>query len=198
MRWSPGGRAVSEEVHVDYVIRPATVSDALGIARVHTIGWQQGYQGLLPAQFLADRLSEPSGGVAHLSQLPPRSRVFVAQSGDQIVGFSACGPLGDAPDAEVTELHALYVLADHWGNGAGFGLHQACVTAMVELSYREARLQVLAGNDRAVDFYLRQGWRDMGHEDQVDIGGVVATVRQLSLALAVSEPQLRFQSSSGR
>lgn len=189
-----------ERPGVDAIIRRAEPGDASGLARVHTLGWQQGYADLLPADFLARRVVSSQSWLGWLSRPLQRSEVFVAEVGGEVVGFTLVGPAREDPapnEFEVAELKAIYLLAEFWGRGIGYRLHQAGLAAMARLGYRRAELTVLAGNRRTREFYRRQGWVDDEAETELDIGGVTARVRRLrhDLTSSVSDPD---QSSSVR
>lgn len=167
----------------ELVIRRGTADDAAGIARVHTLGWRQGYAGLLPADWLAARVVAPEVWTNRITHPLPRSALFVAEMGDELVGYALVGPAGReavTEDTDVAQLYAIYVLAEHWGAGVGYALHTAALRAARDLGCRRARLWVLPGNTRTIAFYERQGWRNDRHEIEEDLGGVVATVARFS------------------
>ena len=74
------------------VVRSAVLADAAGIARVQTLGWQQGFAGLLPAEFLSARLVTTDRWAERLRDSPERRGIFVAVSDEEIVGFVLVGP----------------------------------------------------------------------------------------------------------
>ena len=170
----------------EVVIRRRAAGDEVGIARVHTLGWQQGHAGLLPVDWLAARVVAPEVWTTRIAQPLPRSALFVAEVDGELVGYAVVGPAlrevaDDDPD--VAELYAIYVLADHWGTGIGYALHTAALEAAGDLGYRRAQLWVLPGSARTIAFYERQGWHDDGHEVEEDLGGIVALVRRFSRSL---------------
>ena len=169
-------------------VRPATVQDAAGIAQVHTLGWQQGFAGLLPAQFLADRRVSTDRWLETLTALPARSSVFVAVAGADVVGFVFVGPV-QPPSGEESlgHLYAIYLLADHWGAGVGHALHAAGVAALRDAGFTEAILWSLRENDRTNAFYERHGWRDDNVSRDEMAGEVVLPVRRYRLILQTHE-----------
>jgi GNAT superfamily N-acetyltransferase len=177
----------------EVVIRRGAAGDEGGIARVHTLGWQQGHAGLLPADWLAARVVAPEVWATRIAQPLPRSALFVAEVDGELVGYAMVGPAGReaaGDGTDVVELYAIYVLAEHWGQGVGFALHTAALQAIRDLHYRRAQLWVLSGSARTIDFYVRQGWRDDGYEVEEDLGGVTAPVRRYShhLELVAADP----------
>lgn len=181
------GRAAGKEDIVAIAVRTARPDDAESLARIHTVAWQQGYAGLMPADFLARRVVTPASWTHWLSEAPPRSVVLVAEAEEKPVGFAVLGPAPggrDPAETELAQLQAIYVLAEHWGTGVGYALHQAGLAALVEGGFTEAVLWVLVGNVRTIHFYERQGWRDDEAEEDSDVGGLVVRARRYRRNLA--------------
>jgi GNAT superfamily N-acetyltransferase len=147
---------------MDVTVRAAEPADARGIARVHVAAWQAGYEGLLPAPFLAGlsvpkRAARWQGILAEPSD--QRARTLVAERGGSVVGFASVGPSRDDDADPVSgELWAIYVDPQHWGTGIGHVLHVAALEALQADGATSASLWVLQGNDRATRFYERHGW----------------------------------------
>lgn len=156
----------------DLQVRPATAADAEAVARVHIDAWRAGYDGLMPADFLAaldwqdraetwlERLTSPASDVGYL----------VATCGS-VVGFCA---FGAARDEDVRagscgEIYALNVQPSSWSTGAGSALLQASLEAMS--AYDEVVLWVLAANGRARRFYERHGFVPDGKTKQTCVDG---------------------------
>ncbi|WP_373868244.1 GNAT family N-acetyltransferase [Rothia aerolata] len=59
-------------------------------------------------------------------------------------------------------MYALYVSLRVVGLGAGYALMESALEALRSLGFTPARLWALAGNERAVNFYRRQGWNLTG------------------------------------
>ncbi|SEP51434.1 GNAT family N-acetyltransferase [Amycolatopsis saalfeldensis] len=141
-------------------IRLATVADAAEIAAVHIGSWQAAYDGLLSAEFLAG-LSLPARERAWteaLSAADSRHTVLVTSVDGAVTGFAAVGPSRDEDATpETGELSAIYLVADHWGRGAGRALHERAVAALAA-TFSTATLWVLSTNARARRFYERAGW----------------------------------------
>jgi GNAT superfamily N-acetyltransferase len=172
-----------------YRIRRAKPEDAARVARVHTLGWRQGFAGLLPEDFLASRVMEPDVWTSRIAEPAPYA-VLVAQPPDvaedaSVCGFVAVGPaLPPAPTSQrCGQLYAIYVLADVWGAGVGFALHSAAMTALRAAGFIEAVLWHLEGNTRALTFYQRQGWQETSTMQVEELGGVDAWQRLLRLPL---------------
>lgn len=107
-------------------VRPATVSDARGIADVHVAAWRGAYEAIVPAEVLARQSVGQRQNWWEKVLAPDAGRglgVDVALVDDVIAGFCAVGLSRDDEAAlEVGELHALYVHPSQWGRGTGSAL----------------------------------------------------------------------------
>ena len=155
-------------------IRDATPADAGAIAAVQVASWRAAYRGLLPDEVLAG-LSVPGltqMWTGRFAASPPRSSVVVACAGEAIVGFASGGPPespDDRADPNLADVYTLYLDPAHWDRGIGAQLHDAVLARLAGHGFTHAGLWVLAGNERALRFYLRNGWTDTGRT-QVDRG----------------------------
>ncbi|HET9257442.1 MAG TPA: GNAT family N-acetyltransferase [Pseudonocardiaceae bacterium] len=169
-------------------IRDAGPGDAFGIAAVHVASWQAAYHGLLPERVLAalsvaDRERTWS---AILTDPPPRTAVLLSTREEAIVGFAAVGPAGGPVTSSMAgELYAIYLRPDQWERGIGRQLHQAALDRLSALGFQHATLWVLEGNERAINFYQRNGWAADGTRriDQ-ELGGADLPERRLRRTLA--------------
>ena len=133
--------------------------------------WQTAYAGLLPDGFLA-RLSAGERAASWARRIGEGAgQVLVLEEDGVIAGFAAFGP---------SQLYALYLLPEFWGRGLGRALHDRVVE---EMSGDSAILWVLATNDRAKAFYLRQGWRPDGETGTETLDGITLDVVRFSRPL---------------
>ncbi|MBE1497824.1 GNAT superfamily N-acetyltransferase [Amycolatopsis lexingtonensis] len=124
--------------------------------------WRAAYAGLLPDGFLA-HLSAGEQAATWAERIAGGGRVLVVEEAGAVAGFAAF-----APD----RLYALYLLPRYWGRGLGRALHDR---VLEELS-GDAVLWVLATNERAKAFYVRQGWRADGETGTETLGEVTLDV----------------------
>jgi L-amino acid N-acyltransferase YncA len=162
-------------------VRPARLEDAAAIAEVHVLTWQAAYEHVFGAEQLAalhvderrarweERLAAPE----------PHWRPFVAEDENgRLVGFASAGACRDAEGEGQGELHAIYVLPDAWGAGAGPALMRGVVDALRGEGFGAAILWVLEDNPRARRFYERQGWiADGARREGEYLGVATAEVR---------------------
>lgn len=152
------------------VIRLAGEDDAAALAELHLDVWDDGYAGLVPQAILDARRAEPRADrVARWRVRLAAANTWVAERESGLVGFASAGPGRDG--SGVLELMALYVRAAVYGTGFG---HRLLIEAIGD---RAAYLWVLAGNDRALAFYERQGFRPDGQEKVCDEGTELRMVR---------------------
>lgn len=167
-------------------VRPATVQDAAGIARVHVEGWRFAYHGKLPQSFL-DALSVESRtrfwhqAIAHPL---PHSITLVAVRRDRIVGFNTCGPSRDseAPD-DRAEVAATYVDPAATRQGIGHQLMDTALDHLTRQRFHEVTLWVLDNNDIGRGFYEKYGWTMSGMTKVDTVGDTDVTEVQYRLDL---------------
>jgi GNAT superfamily N-acetyltransferase len=155
-----------------FLIRPAVLADAEGIARVHAGSWRETY-----GRFVEDPDTSPWFEVdrrigmwlANLRDGTFSTVVAVDDSGP--VGFAAVLATPEADAVRPEELTMLYVLARAHGTGAGQALLDAA------LADRPASLWVAADNPRAHAFYRRNGFVPDGAESS--FGPIERSVRLL-------------------
>jgi len=145
------------------VIRAARVADAPQIALVHVRSWQCAYRGLLPQVYLdgldpVQRVGRWERSLAEATD--GRDGVLVADVGGTLLGFVAYSPSrdGDADQARVGEIEAIYLLPSAWGNGVGRRLMDVALARLAEARFDQVTLWVLDSNARARRFYEMGGW----------------------------------------
>lgn len=156
----------------DVSIRQGVVPDAESLAHLHVDVWDDAYTGLMPQGILDDRREKVAERVDRWREiLGSREPTWVAEDSEGLIGFASTGPARDNDMDDTLELYALYVRASYWGTGVGYALFEIAV------GDRAAYLWVLAGNERGITFYERQGFRLDGTEDELDEGRHVRMVR---------------------
>jgi GNAT superfamily N-acetyltransferase len=136
-------------------VRTAAAGDAPGIARVRVDSWRSTYRGLIPDAYLDAMRTDASTALWErvLTAGPNTTRVFVAEHGAEIVGFS-CGTL--LPQAKLgmdSELAAVYLRRDFQRLGVGRRLVGAIVRAQCAQGATGLLTWVIAGNRGARAFY---------------------------------------------
>lgn len=146
-------------------IRRARPEDAEALAHLHLDVWDDAYTGLMAQSILDDRRERVAERVERWHGILGSDHGnSVVEGPDGLIGF---GSIGRGRDNDVDlelELYALYVRKRWWGTGIGYALLREV------LGDRAAYLWVLADNQRAIDFYERQGFRLDGTTDELDEG----------------------------
>lgn len=159
-------------------IRTAATTDVEALVALHTDCWDDAYTGLVPDEVLADFRASAPTRIERWAGIVARGDTVVAEDGGGLVGFATAGPeREDGPTG--FELYAIYTRARVWGTGVGHALLERA------LGDRPAMLWVLEGNDRAIGFYERHGFRRDGHTEVVPEGVDVRMVRNPPAPAAV-------------
>lgn len=132
------------------------LDDAADIARVHIQAWRETYAHLLPAEALASLQQGPREAKWRTIIGAGGSEIRVACDGADIVGWASAGPGRDSDGPRPWELSGIYVLASHYGSGAGQLLLDAAV------GDGGAYLWIADENPRAFAFYRRNGFAPDG------------------------------------
>lgn len=155
------------------MIRTAAPQDAEAIAQVHILSWKQAYRGVLPEAFLANlSLLQRQSYWADMI-IKGLSEVLVAETEDKIVGFSSFGLCRNVSSQGCHYLlRAFYLSPKHWDQGFGRALWLASRDMMRSKGAEQISLWVLAGNDRAINFYKVAGFQeDIGSLKPIELGG---------------------------
>lgn len=178
------------------VIREPRPEDAERIAAVHVDTWKETYIDLLPEGFFTEEHSGMRREMWTRILAEQRSQwsIRVAEVDGEIIGFAMAGPAQDAAesadpaDLPSRTLYTLYVLRSHHGTGAGQALLDSTLgvgsgtgsgagagtgagIGAVAAPDAGARVEpvslwVAKQNPRAIAFYLRNGFRFDGAEQQ--------------------------------
>lgn len=143
-------------------VRPARLSDAADIARVHVETWRAAYPGIVPKDYLVS-MTETRQTVlweASISRARGADVVLVAQESDGggIVGFGNCGRArhDTALGGGMGEVYTLYVAGDWQGRGIGRALLSGLFDSLQGHGINQAMVWVLSGNP-ARFFYEAMG-----------------------------------------
>lgn len=137
-------------------------ADSERIAEINVASWRAAYEGLLAPETLA-AMDAPKLAVEWRAAIEvperPKVRLWVAEDGDEVIGYSRTGPSrdADAPDG-TAEVYGFYLHPDSWGRGAGRALMNHVLADFASSGFKEATLWVVDRNERARGFYEKTGW----------------------------------------
>ena len=150
-------------------IVPARTEDAEAFADLHLDVWEEAYADLMPASVFTERRVRRDERVASwraIIEAGSSANLLAWAPDGRLVGFSSTGPGRDDPDDGLPplELMGLYVRASTYSTGVGHALLEEAIGPA------DAYLWVLDGNERAIRFYERQGFRFDGVTKPEDVG----------------------------
>ncbi len=138
--------------------------EILGKAYVHWKSWQETYPGLVSASYLEALTLEKCEGIAR--RWP--DNILVAKEGDRVVGFAGYGTCRDGDLDNAGEIFALYVLGEVQRQGIGTELTRRALDLLAD--HPVVALWVLDGNEKAIRFYEKTGFRFDGAEQTLRLG----------------------------
>ena len=170
----------------DVSVRPASLADAVEIARMQTETWRIAYRSVLPAEVLAGLdVAQFEAVWRDAIAAPPssRHRVLIATDGEHRVGFVAFGPDADRlpqdPDQDSTAAIGPLLVEPRWGRRGHGSRLLAAVTDLARADgVRRLVAWVAAADQASLDFYRSAGWAADGAQRGLDTGaGTVAELR---------------------
>ena len=158
------------------IIRAAQIDEYGQVADLHMASREHTYAAILPPGALGaiDPVEHRTGMRERFLREASTHRLSVALDGPEIVGFTYVGP---GADVFSRELHKIHVAPSRKGSGVGKALMVATLDGFRSGGAERALLWVVEGNDRAIHFYERGGWRPTG------------TVREQLLGAAITRQQ---------
>jgi GNAT superfamily N-acetyltransferase len=169
-------------------LREARRGDELLVAELHVRSWQEAYGGLMPAEFLAGLDPRERAGryAFEGGEGAPTTVLAVVADGDgeeELIGFASFGRSRDEDLPDHGEIGALYVDPDRHRGGVGRLLMAEARRRLDADGYLDAFLWVLDGNDRAREFYEREGWVADGARREENPYDIVSNVSRFRRAL---------------
>ena len=148
-----------------YLIKEMEGEDEInGKGYVHYRSWHETYPGLIDAGYMESHTPEKCIETAH--RWP--DNIIVAKDGDKVIGFVGYGTYRDSTLPGHGEIFSLYVLKEYHGRRVGYGLMNAALEKLP--GCKRVAVWVLKGNDRAIRFYERYGFRLDGAEAEIMLG----------------------------
>jgi GNAT superfamily N-acetyltransferase len=137
----------------DVRLRPAEDGDAEAIASIWVPGWREAHEGRVPDALLQHRTPD---------ELRARVPSMISDATVAVVGEDVAGFVVVRED----QVEQMYVSERVRGTGCAAEL-LTHAESLISLRFDRAWLAVVAGNDRAIGFYERRGWRDHGQFDHI-------------------------------
>lgn len=164
-------------------LREARRGDELRVAELHVRSWQEAYSGLMPAEFLAGLDPRDRAARYTFESEEGPTTVLALDEGEALLGFASFGRSRDEDLPDHGEVGALYVDPDRHRGGVGRLLMAEARRRLAADGYTDAFLWVLDGNDRAREFYEREGWVADGARREENPYDIVSNVSRFRRAL---------------
>ncbi|MGB8901017.1 MAG: GNAT family N-acetyltransferase [Methylocella sp.] len=141
-------------------IRNAREGDAEGIADVHDAAWRDAYRGLIPGREL-ERMIARRGPRWWHSAILRGSRLLVLDFDETIGGYASYGRNRVPSLLYGGEIFELYIAPEFQGLGFGTRLFEMARRDLAEHGYSSFLVWALADNERATQFYVKLGGRNV-------------------------------------
>lgn len=165
------------------IIRRATSADISVIAEIWNSAWHDAHDLICHRELIAARTLASFSDRAKL--LLPSCLVICI--GTQVVGFGSW---------HHQHLDNLFVHAAYRGRNHSQALLSAIEEQIGKAGFHEASLTCAAGNERALCFYLKRGWQDVGFViDEVQLGSGPLLVSVHVLRKSLMQPLRRRRHS---
>ena len=156
---------------MDIAVRPAAATEAKVLALFSEACFRETFGYLFPDEAM-DQLCARAFTPAALAALIAEG-AWVAEGPEGWLGYAALStapcPLPGLPSPQL-ELRRLYVAARWHGLGISGPLMEAFLAEARARGARAVWLEAFKGNPRALGFYRRWGFQDLGGEDRVPPG----------------------------
>ena len=150
-----------------------TQEEINGMGFVLCQSWHETYTGLIDQEYLNQITVEKGVKIAAAQ----KNHAMIALVDNQVIGLVGYGPYRDEDNLKVGEIYAIYVLAQYQGEKVGYHLMNAAVEQLS--NYQKIVLWVLQGNDRAIRFYEKYGFRFDGMEKKILMGTEQTELRMI-------------------
>ncbi len=158
---------------MEFSLRKMRPEDIEGRAYVHWKSWQEAYAGLVSKTYLDTLSVERSAERAR--RWPDNT--LVAEADGKIVGFACYGVCRNEDVTDCGEVYAIYVLEEFQKHKIGYALMNACFERLSV--YPNIAVWVLEGNEKAIRFYERFGFRFDGASMEITLGAPITELRML-------------------
>ena len=142
---------------IDIVIRKANINDAYGIEYVGAQSWYETHQGLMPTDYLTNRVDTVKEKVSRAEKLLSNTNTYyVATYENQVVGILYFDKSHNDKFPNHGYLNSIYVLKDFHGIGLGKQLFIKCLEELINMGYNDMYLECLVGSPTQ-SFYEKYG-----------------------------------------
>ena len=146
---------MGDSMNISY--RKANISDAYGVQYVATLSWYEAYQGLLPMEYLDNRVKTIDKRVNKTEEFIKNNPDYiVAVDNNKIIGICHYTKCDMDNYKDYGRIGALYVLEEYHNLGIGKNLLIMAVKGLMDMGYKKIELECMCGN-KTIDFYKKYG-----------------------------------------
>lgn len=147
---------VERKTFMNIIYEYATENDAYGINYVAAHSWKETYTGLLPDDYLNNRITNIPNKTETTKEFlrTYNGTYIVAKDKGKVVGILAFSPAQEEKYQEYGHLEALYVLKQYQGLGIGKELFKKAVVGLKDMGYSKMQLECMCGNN-SLNFYQK-------------------------------------------
>jgi ribosomal protein S18 acetylase RimI-like enzyme len=171
---------------IPWRLREAGPADVGTLALIGAATFLDTFAGILDRDAIVDHCAQQHSAERYAAYLADGARAWLAEArtGGAPIGFALLGKpdLDAAQDGDI-ELKRIYTLSRFHGSGLGGALMAAVVEAARD--HQRLLLGVYSRNERALAFYRKQGFLDIGTR-QFSVGGTLYDDRVLARPLKLS------------
>ena len=139
------------------IFRQASVSDAIGIAKVQVSTWRNAYASIIDPCFLANLdIEQVTKSQTERIETDGAHRLVAVIDGE-VIGYAVSGIKKDEPFDNEWFLYALYVLPECQGLGIGKALVDATKQQGKKQGFERLVFGVFSENEPSKSFYCRRG-----------------------------------------
>ena len=134
----------------------STEEDAYGIEYVAAHSWKETYTGLLPDEYLDNRIININNKVERTKEFirTYNGKYIGAKDKDKVIGILAISTPQEEKYKEAGHLEAIYVLKEYHGYGIGKELFKIAVNELKKMGFNKMQLECMEGND-TINFYKK-------------------------------------------
>lgn len=176
-------------------IRRAGAGDVHILSQMGRLTFTQSYASIIPAEELASYTSQAFSLEQVRAELGAEEITYLlALARMEPCGYSKLAPSPPPPvidGPKPVELTRLYILPEWAAKGIGTMLIKEALDTALEQNYGSCWLRVWTGNERAIRFYLRWGFREIGKEPY-NVGRCSETVLLMARLLEKKDKKWRI------
>lgn len=161
-------------------IRPAKISDAPDLARIHVTGWQVAYRDIINADLLEPMSTDKRTEQFKKAIKDKTEETYVIKDNGKIIGFTTIGVCRDDDRNKNTgEIWGIYIDSDRWRQGYGKKLAEYGEGLLIKKGFTEIVLWTLKDNNASRAFYEKIGYKVEGKTEKLEKYGNVEIIRYI-------------------